>query len=356
VSVARAPARTRCRAARLAALLLAAALAFACATTPYRFNEHGETELTLRPREGESQFVRGRPNRWIDGFGHYFFSLPSKLILLHWNVNDHRIPPDAEESLRQYLHANGLCNTKVRLNQYDPGGEWRRLFRNQEMPAGWRYTIGILSVAFYTIFPDRLFAGFPFIGGGDSYNPYTNTVSIYSSNRPIGLHEGGHAKDFSGIENRHWRGVYAGLRAIPFVGLPVALWQEAVASSDALSWELATAGSRESRAAYRILYPAYGTYVGGTSQAVASFFVDQWILFAIQGGAVVAGHVAGQTRALFVRQRDGGIQPDVVYGPPREASEADTADAGSAGAANGEPMAAPRPLPCPEPPSDYPPE
>ena len=315
------------RAARLLALLFAAPLALACASTPYHFNEHGETELTLRPQEGESQFVRGRPNRWVDGFGHYFFSLPSKLILLHWNVNDHRVPPEAEEALRQYLHANGLCNTKVRLNQYDPAGEWRRLVRNREMPAGWRYSIGVLSVAFYTIFPDRLFAGFPFIGGGDHYNPYTNTVSVYSSNRPVLLHEGGHAKDFAGIENRHWRGVYAGLRAFPFVGLVVALWQEAVASSDALSWELATAGSRESRAAYRILYPAYGTYVGGTSRAVASFFVDKWILLAIQGGAIVAGHVAGQTRALFVAQRDAGIEPGVIHGPPPTAGEPPSIDA-----------------------------
>ena len=299
----------------LAALLAAAHLALGCATTPYAFAEHGETELTLALREGEAQVERGAPNAWIDGLGHYFFSLPSKLILLDWRVNNHDIPPEVEQSLHDYLNANGLCNAKVRLNQYAPGGEWRRLFRNREMPAGWRYTVGLIAVAFYTIFPERLLAGFPFIGGGDHYNPYTNSISIYSGSRPIVLHEGGHAKDFAAVENRHWKGVYAGARAVPYLGLPVAMWQEAVASSDALSWELAAAGSRESKAAYRILYPAYGTYLGGTAQTSASFFVDGWILYAIQYGTVVAGHVVGQTRAVFVRGREEGLEPDVRDGP-----------------------------------------
>jgi hypothetical protein len=280
-----------------------------CATTPYGFASHGETDLTLSLREGEAQIERGVPNAWIDGFGHYFFSLPSKLILLNWRVNDHDVGPEEERSLEEYLQANRLCNTKVRLNQYAPGGEWQRLFRNREMPGAWRYTLGVLAVSFYTIFPERLFAGFPFIGGGDHYNPYTNTVSIYSGSRPIALHEGGHARDFANQANRHWKGFYAGLRSVPLLGLPVALWQEAVASNDALSWELATGDSRESKAAYRTLYPAYGTYLGGTAQTTASFFIDGWILYAIQYGVVVVGHVAGQTRALFVREREDGLEP-----------------------------------------------
>src|SRR5262249_30912111 len=139
----------------------------------------------------------GKPNAWLDGFGHYFFSLPTKLLLLDWKAENHDIPAEVEQSMEQYLRANGLHNVKVRLNQYGPGDEWRRLFKNREMPAGWRYTLGLLAVSFYTIFPERLFAGFPFIGGGDHYNPFTNTLSIYSGSRPIVLHEGGHAKDFA---------------------------------------------------------------------------------------------------------------------------------------------------------------
>jgi len=308
------------------AWLLAVLLAAGCATTPYPFAGHAETELTLPLRDGEAQIERGKPNAWIDGFGHYFFSLPTKLILLSWKVDNHDIPPDVEQSIRDYLSANGLCNTKVRLNQYAPGGEYRRLFRNRDMPAGWRYSVGLIGVTFYTIFPERLFAGFPFIGGGDHYNPYTNTVSIYSGSRPVVLHEGGHAKDFADTENRHLKGLYAGLRAVPLLGLPFALWQEAVASNDALSWELATGSSRESKAAYRALYPAYGTYVGGGAADVAGFFVDGWISYAIQYGVVVAGHVAGQTRALFVRERPEGIELAVLDGRPVAANDVVTAE------------------------------
>ena len=286
-----------------------------CATSPYPLADHAESEHTLTLRGGESQLERGRPNAWVDGFGHYFFSLPSKLILLDWRVNDHDISPEVEAALVEYLRTNALCNTKVRVNQYAPGGEYSRLFRNREMPAGWRYTLGLISVTFYTVFPERLFAGFPFIGGGDHYNPYTNTISIYSNRRPIALHEGGHAKDFGAIEGRHWKGIYAAARAVPLAGLLVALWQEADASRDALSWELATAGSAESKRAYRSLYPAYGTYLGGTAQTATSFFVDGWILYAVQYGVVVAGHVTGQTRALFVRERDEGLEAALLSGP-----------------------------------------
>ena len=42
-----------------------------CATTPYRFAEHGETPLTLALRQDEPQIERGEPNAWLDGFGHY---------------------------------------------------------------------------------------------------------------------------------------------------------------------------------------------------------------------------------------------------------------------------------------------
>lgn len=295
-------------------LAVVSLLCAGCASTPYTFVARPEHERTLALREGEAQVERGAPNAWVDGFGHYFFSLPSKLLLLSWKMNNHDVPPEVELALTRYLHANGLCNVKVRLNQYTPSGEWQRLRGNTEIPWGWRYTLGILGLAAYTILPERLFAGFPLIGGGDHYNPYTNTISIYSGIRPVALHEGGHAKDFSGIGSGGWKGAYAGFRAIPLIGLPWALWQEGKASNDALSWELAVAGSRESKAAYRMLYPAYGTYLGGTAETAASFFLGGWILYAIQYGTVVGGHVVGQTRAAFVREREAGIQPEVLTG------------------------------------------
>ena len=100
---------------------------------------------------------------------------------------DFRAPKDkvfkawTEASILEYLDANGLCNVKVRLNQYAPGGEWSRLVRNGEMPMAWRWTLGMLSVVFYTIIPERVFAG---LQGGDHYNPYTNTIVDVRGLRP----------------------------------------------------------------------------------------------------------------------------------------------------------------------------
>jgi hypothetical protein len=101
-----------------------------CASTPYSLLPRTETDLTLPLRDGEPQVERGKPNAWVDGFGHYFFSLPSKLILLDWKVDNHDVSPEVEQALQEYLWVNGLCSTKVRLNQYAPGAEWRRLFKN----------------------------------------------------------------------------------------------------------------------------------------------------------------------------------------------------------------------------------
>ena len=82
--------------------------------------------------------------------------------------------------------------------------------------AGWRYTFGTISWLGDTIFPGRLL-------GGDHYNPYTNTVNIFSDAPAIGLHESGHAKDWA---RRKYKGTYAAIYGLPVVPL----WHEAVAS------------------------------------------------------------------------------------------------------------------------------
>jgi len=75
--------------------------------------------------------------------------------------------------LTEYLEDNDLDSVLVRVNQYDPLGEWQRLVANKRLGAGWRYTVGTFELVKYTVLPGRLL-------GGDWYNPYTNTVNIYS--------------------------------------------------------------------------------------------------------------------------------------------------------------------------------
>ena len=65
--------------------------------------------------------------------------------------------------------------------------------------------------------------------GGDHYNPYTNTMHLYSDLPPVSIHEAGHALDFS--TQRH-AGTYGALRVVPFVDL----YQEFKATDEAIAY------------------------------------------------------------------------------------------------------------------------
>jgi hypothetical protein len=138
----------------LPVILVSMHLTLGCATVPYKKGQDIEQVNTLKLMPQESQTERGRPIKLIDYPGHYVFSLPSKLLLLNWKIDNHDISRESEEMLQQYLVDNDLHQVKVRLNQYAPGAEWRRLFQNRSVGAGWRFTLGIISLVDYTIIPD----------------------------------------------------------------------------------------------------------------------------------------------------------------------------------------------------------
>lgn len=262
--------------------LLLVAFAGGCATVPYRRGHNIESKNILELRPDEPQFERGRPNALIDGIG-WVFGLPSKIILLDSRMDNHVISPEVEQAVAEYLVTNGLRNVKVRVNEYAPGGEWSRLFRNKSVGWGWRYTIGVIANLFYTILPGRIF-------GGDNYNPYTNTINLYSNHRAVAIHEGGHAKDFA---PRNWKGTYAFLYILPFV----ALYPEAKATGDAIGYMRVDRTAEEEKQAYRVLYPAYCTYVGG---GIGQFTPVPYVVYF---AAVIPGHIAGRVKASHVDER-----------------------------------------------------
>jgi hypothetical protein len=268
-----------------ASIALWATLLTACASGPYHFGAELETERTLHLEAGEAQIERGRPDAFLDTVGN-IVSLPVKLLLWNRRVDNHRISEETERAVEQYLADNGLANVKVRLNQYDPGGEWSRLVANKEVHPLWRYTLGTLTVAAYTFFPQRVF-------GGDNYNPFTNTISLYSDLPAVALHEGGHAKDFAG---RSRKGLYASLRLLPLAPL----YQEARATQDAIGYERATNNPEGERSAYKVLYPAFGTYVGGELVQLIPLS-STGLVYAVQYGAVLPFHLIGRVRARLVQ-------------------------------------------------------
>jgi hypothetical protein len=270
-------------------LVVFVVLLTACTHSPYK--PTGDLYPNPAPFKDEPQFSRGEPNFIADGLGKYVFSLPEKLILANWKMGSHQISAETEEAVRKYLEENDLKEVKIRLNEYAPFGEWKRLVNNEAVGPGWRYTIGVLNWLFYTVFPGRIF-------GGDNYNPFSNTVSLYSDLKVVGLHEAGHAKDTANDEHK---GSYAVLRIIPFY----ALRDEAVASGDAISYIKDKKDLGREKRAYKTLYPAFGTYVGGQ---LFSYVPGVRTIGALIGA--IPGHIVGRIKASKIHPEE--KSPDLL--------------------------------------------
>ncbi len=272
------------------------------ASVPYEYGNNIEGEDVVKLAEGESQVERGAPHGFLDWVGHNIVSLPSKIILWNWDVANHNISAETEETIMKYLSENDLHNVKVRLNAYAPGAEWGRLFRNKSVSPVWRYTLGVISVSFYTILPERFFAG---LIGGDHYNPFTNTINLYSDHPAIALHEAAHAKDFASQKDK---GLYAAARLLPIVPLI----QESKATSDALGYLIDKEVPDEQRKAYEILYPAYGTYIFGAGLFGAAYDyvpIDYCVKLAANGVGILLGHACGRARSDEIKKRE---NPEII--------------------------------------------
>ena len=136
-------------------------------------------------------------------------------------MDNHQVSEKTETSLRRFLaaHPEKLNDVKVRINQWAPLGEFGRLARNKRIQWYFRIFPGI-PTTLYSSVTGRLL-------GGDHYNPYTNTIHLFSDDPAIALHEAGHAKDFA---EQASPGYYAVGRILP----PVELSQEQAASDIAI--------------------------------------------------------------------------------------------------------------------------
>lgn len=226
---------------------------------------------------------RGAKRPVLDAVG-WVVGIPSKLLLWNRRIDNHNISPETEVAIAKYLSDNELGHVKVRLNQYRPWDDMKRLTKNRTMAWPWRYTVGVVSVLGEGIFPGRIF-------GGDHFNPYTQTVHLYSDLPVIGFHEGAHAKDFS---RRGYPGTYAAAYMLPIVPL----YHESVASRDVMDYVSKLGDPQLEQQAYHLLYPAYGTYVGGAIGAVIPA-----VSFPAYYGSVLAGHAAGRYASSRIPSR-----------------------------------------------------
>jgi hypothetical protein len=254
-----------------------------CATVPYRYGKEADY-IGAKIPDNTPQIIQGRPNRFLDASDWIWpGSLFGKLLLWNHKVDSHQFSTRTVAAVEQYLADNELRDVKVHINAYHPGAELRRTVKNRSIGAGWRYTLGIFSWLGYTIMPGRFF-------GGDNYNPYSNTIHLYSDLIPVALHEGGHSKDFA---RRSLKGTYGFIYAyVPGFNL----YPEALASNEALSYLRAKGDVPLSKSAYKLLYPAYGTYLG----ASVGDWVSGPIVYAVQAGVVIPAHIVGRVKAARV--------------------------------------------------------
>ena len=245
--------------------------------------------ISSPPYVGERRHPQIRRGRYVPGMdeaasGLAFFE---KLVLWNRKVMNHEVSASTEEVMAQYLdeHREELAGVKVRLNQWAPLDDLKRVFTRKGV--GWPYKILVglpTTLVFDVILTGRVFPGL--LGApGDHYNPYTDTVHLFSDDRAVALHELGHATDWARTK---YKGTYALIRIVPFINLP----QEAEATKIAIDY-LEVKDQREDLLhAYEILYPAFGTYAG----SYAFPYVGS-----IAGAAV--GHVTGRQEAAARRRQ-----------------------------------------------------
>ena len=256
-----------------------------CATSPYRYGSgwNPDTRPPNATEEGPTDVVvfTGRPNKFIDGVG-WVIGIPGKILLWDRRVNNHNVSDETTEEVVNYARNNNIDGVCVRINQYAPGDEWLRLCENKNVNPLWRYSVGTLTLVGYTILPGRIF-------GGDHYNPFTNSVYIYSDVPSLAIQSAAYGKD---VQSRRYPGTYAAVNELPVISL----WHETINTNDALGYIDASGDDDAQIEAIEILYPYYGTRVGG---ALSEFFAPEILL--IGGGAVVghiSGHFATRNRAL----------------------------------------------------------
>ncbi len=217
------------------------------------------------------QVERGHRRPIIDGVG-WVLAIPRKVLLWDSRANNHNVTDATVCEVANYLEYRGLVDTKVRVNQYAPADEWRRLVNNRQIGPGWKYTAGTLKWLGYTFVPGRLF-------GNDEYNPFTNSIYLYSDMPTMGLAEAAYAKD---VSQRNRPGTYAVVQSLPIV----ALWHETLATEEVINYVSIQGSTEQIEKVRHDLYSRYGLETAGT---VSQVLPDGSGLFSLVGA--VSGHV-----------------------------------------------------------------
>ena len=222
----------------------------------------------------------GTPNELVDGVG-WVLGIPTKLLLWDRRADNHDVSSGTVNDAAEVLALSEVDGVMIRVNQWDPAGEWKRLAKNERIGLGWRATVGAAYTIGYTLIPGRLV-------GGDWYNPFTDTVHVYSDVPALAMEQAAQAKD---THERSHPGLYSAVRLLPFVGLV-----HEARSKQAVYEHLEEHGTVEEQVeARKVLQPQMGMEVGGH----AAMLVPQGDVVFAAGGAVI-GHAVGRLQAAKI--------------------------------------------------------
>ena len=243
--------------------------------------------------------TRGRPWPFLDALAR-FMALGNKLLFLNARFEDHEVPAPVEAAIADFAAHHELHGLHVRLNEYAPLDDLRRLFFSGRVNILLRLFLGLPMWLALALVPGRIF-------GGDHYNPFTDTVNLYTGHPAVALHELGHALDF---RRRSLPGLYALTRYIP----GVALYQEYLASKYAIDFMRERGMHDDELRAWRLLFPAYSTYVFGALVELFPSVVTKGLLLP----AIGIGHLLGISYAM---KREVQLDRELVVHKPTVATQ-----------------------------------
>ena len=97
-----------------------------------------------------AQVEFGKPNKRLDRIARVV-GMPARIIGLNKKINNHDVSLETLSKLRTYLDQNDLADVTIYVNGYEPKEQWHRLKENTRVGAGWRYSLGTLSMVGYTL-------------------------------------------------------------------------------------------------------------------------------------------------------------------------------------------------------------
>jgi len=205
------------------------------------------------------------------------------------------------QTATDYLDDNNLNGVYIDVREYNPREQWNRLRNNQRIAPFWKYTGGSLYHLGYCILPGRAF-------GFDSYNGFTNTLSINSLSPPNAVFQAGYVKK---IYDQRYPGTCIVANWLPVVPL----FRDSSVASDVLTY----AHTKQEWRLKKDLYPQVYGQLGGDAVSQFTSFIPGMAYMPIYTRPLLRG--AGRVTGTLTGKALAENQATPMYSPVRFASD-----------------------------------